>query len=270
VGKWVGAMRCIGCGEEMRLLQAVADQTMMVPGYEHQTLECPGCHGVERRLVFARPIGPLTLEPMRLSSSPPAPTAAPKQSEGIDVSRTWARAVERLRSQQSALKERAEGARISETVRQFYQTWDGLTPRRRGAPPAKPAKPARPARPAKSTDEPVQSSRPKLASGKDRAQNGAAPVSALARVVAKLRSHQASISARMVHKELEGQPFDQLWETLGASPRQPTPPGKAPTPRPRPLAKSRSLVPIEARPEQASSAWARAVAMLQGRQDRGL
>jgi hypothetical protein len=258
-------MRCIGCGEEMRVLQAVADQTMMVPGYEHQTLECPGCHGVERRLVFARPIGPLTLEPMRLSSGPPAPTAAPKQSEGIDVSRTWARAVERLRSQQSALKERAEGARISETVRQFYQTWDGLTPRRRVAPPAKPTKSAKP------TDEPAQSS-PKLASGTNRVQNGAAPVSALARVVAKLRSQQASISARRADKEhsLEGQPFDQLWETLGASPRQPTPPGKAPTPRPRPLAKSRSLVPIEARPEQASSAWARAVAMLQGRQDRGL
>jgi hypothetical protein len=249
----------------MRLVQAVADQTMMVPGYEHQTLECPGCHGVERRLVFARPIGPLTVEPMRLSLGAPAPAAARKQSQRIDVSRTWARAVERLRSQQSALKERAEGARISETVRQLYQAWDAFTPRHRGAPPAKPAKSAKP------TDKPTQPSLPNLASGKDRAQNSAAPVSALARVVAKLRSHQVSISARRAEKEhsLEAQPFDQLWENLGASPRQPTPSGKAPTPRPRPLAKSRSL-PIEARPKQASSAWARAVAMLQGRQDRGL
>jgi hypothetical protein len=256
-------MRCIGCGEEMRLVQAVADQTMMVPGYEHHTLECPGCHGVERRLVFARPIGPLTVEPMRLSADAPAPTAASKPSERLDVSRTWARAVERLRSQQSALKERAEGARISETVRQFYQAWDGFTPRRRRISPANPRISAK---------QPSQSSPSNLSSEKDRAPNSAAPVSALARVVAKLRSHQASISARRADKErsLEGQPFDQFWETLGASPRPPTPSGKAPTPRPRPLAKSRSLVPIEARPEQASSAWARAVAMLQGRQDRGL
>ena len=53
-------MRCIGCGGEMRLVKAVADCTMMVSGYEHQTLECEGCHAVERRMVFGRTIGPLT------------------------------------------------------------------------------------------------------------------------------------------------------------------------------------------------------------------
>src|ERR1700680_4456981 len=99
-------MRCIGCGEEMRLVQAVADHTMMVPGYEHQTLECPGCHEVERRLVFARPIGRLPGEPMRLPSGTPASTTAPKQHDRMDAPKTWSRALERLRSQQSALMER--------------------------------------------------------------------------------------------------------------------------------------------------------------------
>jgi hypothetical protein len=47
-------MRCIGCGAGMRMLQVTRDDTMMVPGYERHTLECSGCHKVERRLVFSR------------------------------------------------------------------------------------------------------------------------------------------------------------------------------------------------------------------------
>ena len=38
----------------MRLMQAVPDNTMMVSGYEHHTLQCTGCDEVERRLVFTR------------------------------------------------------------------------------------------------------------------------------------------------------------------------------------------------------------------------
>lgn len=45
-------MRCILCGAEMRLVQAARDETMMVPGYEDQTLECPECNEIERRRVF--------------------------------------------------------------------------------------------------------------------------------------------------------------------------------------------------------------------------
>jgi hypothetical protein len=47
-------MRCIECGAEMRMLKVARDDTMMVSGYEHHTLECAGCHKVERRLVFSR------------------------------------------------------------------------------------------------------------------------------------------------------------------------------------------------------------------------
>jgi hypothetical protein len=61
-------MRCFACGEEMRVVEVVPDDTMPVPGYEHHTLECPGCHDVERRLQFAREIEPV--EPPPLPSEP--------------------------------------------------------------------------------------------------------------------------------------------------------------------------------------------------------
>ena len=35
-------------------MQVSGDDTMMVRGYEHHTLECPACHEIERRLVFNR------------------------------------------------------------------------------------------------------------------------------------------------------------------------------------------------------------------------
>jgi len=44
----------MACGAEMRVVQVVPDETMMVPGYEHHTLQCTGCNDVERRLVFSR------------------------------------------------------------------------------------------------------------------------------------------------------------------------------------------------------------------------
>ena len=47
-------MLCMACGAEMRLMSAVPDETLMVPGYEHHTLQCMGCNDIERRLVFNR------------------------------------------------------------------------------------------------------------------------------------------------------------------------------------------------------------------------
>lgn len=250
-------MRCVGCGENMRLVQAAADRTMMVPGYEHQTLECPGCREVERRLVFARPIAPLPDELLRVPSGTPA-SPTPKQHERMHAPKAWPRALERLRSRQSALKERAEVARASEAVRQFHQTWDALMPHCRDAPPAKLPTPA---------EKRGLSSPAKLSLGKDRDQHGAAPIGAFARMAAKLRSHQAAISARRAVKDhsFQGQPFDQLWENLGPSPRRSM---RSDMPQPTPLAKSRCLVPIESNREAASSARLRAAATLQQWQDR--
>jgi hypothetical protein len=73
----------------MRVMQVVQDNTMMVPGYEHQTLQCVGCDEVERRFVFSRASGPAEPVPIRAAhSSPPA------------VSNVWGRAVAKLRGRQ--------------------------------------------------------------------------------------------------------------------------------------------------------------------------
>jgi hypothetical protein len=45
-------MRCIACGAEMILTNVVKDDTMGVPGFEHQTFTCSECHDLERRFVF--------------------------------------------------------------------------------------------------------------------------------------------------------------------------------------------------------------------------
>jgi hypothetical protein len=46
-------MRCIACGAEMHVVRVERDDTMMVPGYERQTLQCLSCNEIERRLVFS-------------------------------------------------------------------------------------------------------------------------------------------------------------------------------------------------------------------------
>jgi hypothetical protein len=47
-------MRCVGCGAKMHLVRVARDETMMVPGDEHHTVECSACGEVERRLTFTR------------------------------------------------------------------------------------------------------------------------------------------------------------------------------------------------------------------------
>jgi hypothetical protein len=48
------------CGEEMRLVRAVRDEAMLVPGFEHHILSCPSCHDEETRLVFIEQSAPLS------------------------------------------------------------------------------------------------------------------------------------------------------------------------------------------------------------------
>ena len=82
-------MRCMVCGAEMRLMQVVQDNTMMVSGYEHHTLQCSGCDEVERRFVFSR------------ASEPSEPVLVPSMYPLVQsVPNVWARAVARLRGRQ--------------------------------------------------------------------------------------------------------------------------------------------------------------------------
>jgi hypothetical protein len=66
-------MRCLACGAEMSLVKVTRDDTMMVPGYEDQTLECPSCHQVEQRRIFrSESVAPSAEPPVE-----PAPTELP-------------------------------------------------------------------------------------------------------------------------------------------------------------------------------------------------
>jgi hypothetical protein len=56
----VVSMRCMLCGEEMRLVRATRDEALLVPGFEHHVLNCPSCHDEETRLVFVDPPAPLS------------------------------------------------------------------------------------------------------------------------------------------------------------------------------------------------------------------
>jgi len=47
-------MRCMICGTEMTLVSVVADETMMVRGFEHHTYMCASCADVEKRFVFKK------------------------------------------------------------------------------------------------------------------------------------------------------------------------------------------------------------------------
>jgi hypothetical protein len=45
-------MRCMTCGDEMVLADALPAEAMGVQGFEHQTFQCPSCEDTECRLVF--------------------------------------------------------------------------------------------------------------------------------------------------------------------------------------------------------------------------
>jgi hypothetical protein len=82
----------------MRLMQVVADDTMMVPGYEHHTLMCPTCGEVERRLTFRSQNIP------RRSPLDPVPTVLPastRKDERVNTRSVWTRALASLRSRRS-------------------------------------------------------------------------------------------------------------------------------------------------------------------------
>jgi|SRR5271166_2997944 len=68
-------MRCMVCGEEMRLVRTVSDETKLVLGFEHHTFNCPSCHDEERRLVFTRQAAPFS----------PLVQAGPTESAFLDA-----------------------------------------------------------------------------------------------------------------------------------------------------------------------------------------
>jgi hypothetical protein len=272
----------MACGEEMRLVQVVPDDTMPVPGYEHHTLACPGCHDVERRLVFSRDLEPVPFEPRPLPaaalaaqadrSSVEIPPHAIMASSGATVPSSWARAVDRLRNQQSSLQARHADAKASATADQMRRDWQEVVSRHRLAqatlaqatlaqataappPPAKPPigrashLPKRPDKPASPPDASAGRFRP-----------SPAPSSAMARVIARLRrrdtSHQTWHHAAGGTADERGR-FDQMWDSFAPTARA------TPVPLPQPAAvASRSLVPVAPPAGEVWSNVARAMTLL--------
>jgi hypothetical protein len=250
----------MACGEEMRLVQVVPDDTMPVPGYEHHTLACPGCHDVERRLVFSRDLEPVPFEPRPLPpaalraeaaagraapSSIEIPPDAVMASSSITVP-SWARAVDRLRHQQSSLQARQADVKASATADQMRRDWQEAVRSRRLA-----QETLAQATLAQATAAPVAPA--------DRSRPSPAPSSAMARVMARLRRrdtwHQTWHQAAGGAADELGR-FDQMWESFA-------PPTQAAASLPQPAAVgSKSLVPVAPPAGEAWSTVARAMTLL--------
>jgi hypothetical protein len=102
-------MQCLACraDNKMLLMDVLRDDTIKVPVIEHQVYMCSACRHIARRLVFRRTQMPITHLPA---------TATPIDKlwkERVAAPRTWGNAVEKLRSRQIELKERAAAAKIA-------------------------------------------------------------------------------------------------------------------------------------------------------------
>ena len=122
-------MRCMGCGAQMVLTGAVPDQTMLVRGFEDQTFRCFDCGVTEQTRAFragsppaAEVMGPASngVEPENGTEAVPAVAAA--------RSRAWTRAVEKLRSREAEIRQRAERAKRTDWNMAFNQAWEQLAP----------------------------------------------------------------------------------------------------------------------------------------------
>lgn len=149
-------MRCVTCGETMRLLQNVPDDTMFVSGYEHHILECLGCGEIERRLVFRHARAPRTKAPATSPSHEPdevelagahapdmgiiEPTASSfTPRPGLPAERQqqpagWQHRIDNVRARLDDLRKRAELAnqetraaqQDQEERKRFTLFWDAL------------------------------------------------------------------------------------------------------------------------------------------------
>jgi hypothetical protein len=63
----------------MQVVQAEHDDTMTVPGYERQTVQCVGCNETERRTIFIEP----ALRPAESAPASTAPSSPPTLAASI-------------------------------------------------------------------------------------------------------------------------------------------------------------------------------------------
>jgi hypothetical protein len=96
IDPWICAMRCLRCGDEMGLVEAVQDKTVTVTRCERHMFECSGCGEIEYRLIFTNK-GPIRRNVQIVHNPDREPAYAAKDSKsGMVVMRQQDR--ERLRS----------------------------------------------------------------------------------------------------------------------------------------------------------------------------
>ena len=241
-------MRCMGCGAQMVLTAAVPDQTMLVRGFENQTFRCFDCGVTEQTRTFragsppaAEVMGPASngVEPENGSEAVPAVAAA--------RSRAWTLAVEKLRSREAEIRQRAERAKRTDWNMAFNQAWEQLAP-------------------ARAAGANGHSTYPRP---DDLAAMFARSVRGRLRKKAAMPTTRARAAAPIAEPTPEAaREFNRFWDSLsGSTPLQllaePTSVPNGPPQALLPLPKSVSLVPIEA-PAIASAA-ARAISLLGAR-----
>ena len=103
-------MKCVACGAEMRLMQVQTD-TATVCGIERHIFSCSACPQSAQRLMFNR---------ARMSGINAPAVATPTEAPAIKLQAAraaglsgWMRAIEKLGSRQTALKERKAAERTS-------------------------------------------------------------------------------------------------------------------------------------------------------------
>jgi hypothetical protein len=249
-------MRCMACGEEMVLTAVVADDTMTVEGFEHQTLHCLACRATERRLVFSRGSAETAAPPPVSSSAQHPVSSCPQQPscaapEDIAPARAWARAVEKLRSRQADLHARADAAKKTNWNIQFNQAWEKLAPARREPSPAGNSTPARLNDFAWKSGRALRAQLRKTSPGRDQTRQSAIEPTAEA-----------------------VQQFNQFWDSLSPARSLSDPQAEVSVPSalPAPLPRSLSLVPVEvldAEALEAMSAASRAILLLRGTRHMG-
>ena len=102
-------MQCLGCGvdNKMLLMDVLRGNTMKVPVIEHQIYMCSACRHIARRLVIRR-------AEVSITHSPVTPISVDTLwKERVAAPRTWRNAVEKLRSRQIDINERAAAAKIA-------------------------------------------------------------------------------------------------------------------------------------------------------------
>jgi hypothetical protein len=112
-------MRCMACGAEMTLVNVAHDDTMAVPGFEHQTFVCPECQDVEQRLVFTKQDSDGHTEAMPERTAPVVVPASTAQDEHVAASGFLTRAMapaQTLPIEQEASLELRQTAPLETTV----------------------------------------------------------------------------------------------------------------------------------------------------------